>query len=245
MTTWNIPSTSRLANELEVPLAAIIQPFADVDPREEPVPVVQCGPSGPQRCALCQGYINPWCTWTAGGNRWKCNLCGHETEGAFSLYCSFKLFSSLSNVRCFLVSAEYFCHLDSNFLRLDHAQRPELNKGTIDFAVTDTEAYRAPHPPVRINPSYFSVEPPPADPASTLGREPLPMDYFFAFDVSIDAVSSGFLRTACESLKEILYGEDACFPPECRVGILAFNSELHFYDLSVSNVAFLRVLLLL
>ncbi|EIM88784.1 protein transporter SEC24 [Stereum hirsutum FP-91666 SS1] len=212
MTTWNIPSTSRLANELEIPLAAIIQPFADVDPREEPVPLVECGPSGPQRCALCQGYINPWCTWTAGGSRWKCNLCGHETE----------------------VSAEYFCNLDSNFLRLDHAQRPELNKGTIDFAVSDTEAYWAPNPPERINPSYVSIEPPPVTPASTLGREPKPMDYLFAFDVSVDAVSSGFLRTACESLKEILYGEDSCFPSECHVGILTFHSELHFYDLSPS-----------
>lgn len=143
--------------------------------------------------------------------------------------------NSYQSVRWLLVSAEYFCNLDANFLRLDHAQRPELNKGTVDFAVSDAEAYWAPHPPERINPSYISVEPPPASPASTLGREPKPMDYLFAFDVSIDAVSSGFLRTACESLKEILYGEDSCFPSECRVGILAFHSELHFYDLSVSG----------
>ena len=83
MSTWNIPSTSRLARELDIPIVAVIQPFADTDPREEEVPIVESGPAGPVRCALCRGYINAWCTFTAGGGRWKCNLCGHETEGEF------------------------------------------------------------------------------------------------------------------------------------------------------------------
>ncbi|KAI0066899.1 protein transporter SEC24 [Artomyces pyxidatus] len=214
MSTWNIPSTSRLAEELDIPIVAVIQPFADLDPREEPVPVIECGEEGPPRCEKCRGYINAWCTWTAGGNRWKCNLCGHETE----------------------VSADYFSPLDANLLRVDQLQRPELTKGTIDFAVTKSSEYWAPPPPAHLTPSYVATEPPPTEQA----RKPQPMRHVFAFDVSNEAVHSGFLSAACTSLRIILYGgaaEDGTeippsFPPESSIAIITFDTTMHFYDLS-------------
>ncbi|KAI0642552.1 sec24-like protein [Trametes meyenii] len=212
MTTWNVPSTSRLASDCEIPIAAIIQPFAEQDPREEPVPLVQSGPSGPPRCERCRAYINPWCTWLANGDKWKCNLCSHETE----------------------VTPDYYCNLDANLLRLDHLQRPELNKGTVDFTVS--EEYWAPNPPPHIRPLYYSVVPSPTSGV----RKPQPMDYVFAFDVSQEAVRSGFLRTACAALLESLFGDGesipSCFPQACRVAILAFDQTLQFYNLS-SEVA--------
>ncbi|KAJ6478717.1 sec24-related protein [Mycena vitilis] len=203
MTTWNIPHTSRLAGECGVPMAAVFQPFADLDTREEPVPFVDLGEHGPARCEHCRAYINPWCTWTRGGNAWKCNLCTHETE----------------------VSPDYFCNLDMNLKRMDHSSRPELNRGTVDFAAP--EDYWAANPPQRLSMPYFSVDPPPAGP-----RRPLPMNYVFALDVSDEALRSGLLHTACSAIQDILFGPNACFPPESEIAIITFDLTLHFHDLS-------------
>ncbi|KAH9933806.1 sec24-like protein [Fomitopsis serialis] len=212
VSTWNLPSTSRLASECEVPLVAIIHPLADQDPREEPIPLVDTGDVGPARCAKCRGYINPWCKWVAGGMRWRCNLCSHETE----------------------VASEYFCNLDANMTRLDHLQRPELNKGTVDFAVP--KDYWVPQSEPRIEALYQPVVPT----STSEKRPPEPMHYVFAFDVSQDAMTSGFTRSASLQVLDLLYGYDAedgtrvdpCFPSQSKVCILSYDRSVHFYDLS-------------
>lgn len=128
--------------------------------------------------------------------------------------------------RSSLVSPEYFCNVDANLQRMDHLQRPELNRGTVDFAVP--AEYWATNPPQRLSMPYFSAEPPAAGP-----RRPLPMNYLFALDVSSEAVRSGLLHTACAAIQDILFGPNACFPPESELAIMTFDLTLHFHDLSV------------
>ncbi|KAI0697043.1 sec24-like protein [Cytidiella melzeri] len=211
VSTWNLPSSSRLASECGIPIAAVIHPFADLDPREDTVPLVDTGSVGPARCVKCRAYVNPWCTWISGGAKWACNLCQHENE----------------------VASEYFCNLDANLMRLDHLQRPELNKGTVDFVVP--EEYWASHPPPRIKPMYQPI----ASLPQAEKRNPQTMDYVFVIDVSVDALSSGFTEQASRSLIRMLYGDETgetfippCIPPQSRICIMTFDSTVHFYDIS-------------
>ncbi|KAH8084302.1 sec24-like protein [Cristinia sonorae] len=217
VSTWTIPSSSKLANECEIPLSAIVHPFADQDPREEPVPVVEMkegSTAGPARCGKCRGYINAWCTWVNNGVRWKCNLCEHETE----------------------VDPDDYCQLDATLLRTDHAERPELNKGTVDFVVPET--YWALHPPPTVKPLFQPVIPEPV----TGHRKPQPLNYVIILDVSMDAFRGGFTSAACRSILNVLYGGpsltapeshlEPCFPPNSRLCIITFDKTLHFYNLN-------------
>jgi protein transport protein SEC24 len=119
-------------------------------------------------------------------------------------------------------------------LRLDHMQRPELNKGTVDFAVP--EDYWAQHPPQRLSMPYASNDPQPSG-----SRPPVPMDYVFALDVTNQAADTGFLQAACDGLISALFGysfEDGttvepAISPQSRIAIVTFDETLHFYDLSV------------
>lgn len=134
-----------------------------------------------------------------------------------------------------VVTPEYFCNLDANMTRLDHLQRPELNKGTIDFAVS--KEYWAPQSEPRIEALYQPVVPT----SASEPRPPEPIRYVFAFDVSQQAMQSGFTRTACLQVLDLLYGYDAqdgthvepCFPAQSPVCIISYDREIQFYDLTV------------
>lgn len=105
------------------------------------------------------------------------------------------------------VPVDYFCTLDANGQRRDVMERPELRHGTVEFLASQEYMVRPPMPPT----------------------------YFFALDVSAQAVSSGFLQTTIDTIKDTLDtlpgGERA------RVGFLTYDSTLHFYALKPGPAA--------
>ncbi|SPO32353.1 related to Protein transport protein Sec24C [Ustilago trichophora] len=232
LTTYSMPATDELATTSQLPLAVLLQPFAQLRPDEAPIPVATFGESGPPRCKRCRAYINAWCVFVEGGQKWTCNLCGTATE----------------------VAADYFCNLDMSGRRVDFDQRPELSRGSIDFAVPKEYWAVQSTPPASVllpvAPASTRTETAKLDPkteanndyeGTTLGlsgqgaqaaksatkaasealnglqigkgrttvRAPRPLTYFFAIDVSYSAVRSGALASSVEAIRETLYGPKA------------------------------------
>jgi protein transport protein SEC24 len=114
LTTNLIACTEELLKRSCLPFGLVLQPLADLDPREAPIQVVDFGESGPLRCNRCKGYVNPFFQFIDGGRKFVCNLCTFENP----------------------VPTEYFANLDMNGRRIDADQRPELMFGSIEFAAT-------------------------------------------------------------------------------------------------------------
>lgn len=236
-TIYAIPSNADLQSMTHVPFGIHITPLAQQPLEEAPVPIIDFGEDGPPRCTdpECRAYINPWCSWDTGGRQWKCNLCGMEND-APPLYMT-----------------------ESPNARL------ELQRGTVDFLVP--KAYWALAPPKRLIHSFVPVTVdsgvhekkdtkqtsllPSIGDAEREYRKPTAMHYVFAFDVSLESVQTGLLRSACDILIDLLYGAQSrgdspeqgadrqttlatqpWWSPESKIAIVTFDKELCFYDFS-------------
>ncbi|XP_026770806.3 protein transport protein Sec24C isoform X1 [Pangasianodon hypophthalmus] len=113
-TAYNMPCTSDMAKQSQVPLAAVIKPLAALPPDENPPYVVDHGESGPIRCNRCKAYMCPYMQFIEGGRRFQCSFCSCVTE----------------------VPPHYFQHLDHTGKRVDCYDRPELSLGSYEFVAT-------------------------------------------------------------------------------------------------------------
>ncbi|KAF7706425.1 hypothetical protein HF521_019679 [Silurus meridionalis] len=129
-TTYSFPCTSDLAKQWQVPLAAIIKPFATVPKNETPLYIVNHGEAGPIRCNRCKAYMCPFMLFIDGGRRFQCAFCSCVNE----------------------VPAQYFQHLDHMGRRVDVFERPELSLGSYEFAATldYCKNNKPPNPPAYI-----------------------------------------------------------------------------------------------
>lgn len=116
------------------------------------------------------------------------------------------------------VGPEYFAPLDPSGVRVDRMQRPELMQGTVEFMV----------------------------PKEYWNKEPVGLRWLFLIDVSQEAVTRGFLEAFCEGIMGALYSSDGqeedegdtnpkrAIPEGSKIGIVTYDKEVHFYNLSVS-----------
>uniref|UniRef100_A0A5F9DR23 SEC24 homolog C, COPII coat complex component n=1 Tax=Oryctolagus cuniculus TaxID=9986 RepID=A0A5F9DR23_RABIT len=113
-TSYNIPCTSDMAKQAQVPLAAVIKPLARLPPEEASPYVVDHGESGPLRCNRCKAYMCPFMQFVEGGRRFQCCFCSCVND----------------------VPPQYFQHLDHTGKRVDAYDRPELSLGSYEFLAT-------------------------------------------------------------------------------------------------------------
>ncbi|KAI9280486.1 Sec23/Sec24 trunk domain-containing protein [Sporodiniella umbellata] len=64
-----------------------------------------------------------------------------------------------------------------------------------------------------------------------LGSEPQPLHYLFVMDVS----SGAELKPLCKAIWDLIYSD--AFPSNTKIGILTFDSCLHFYDLQPTQAS--------
>ncbi|CAG8524509.1 10789_t:CDS:10 [Ambispora leptoticha] len=102
------------------------------------------------------------------------------------------------------VPPEYFCNLDMSGRRADLDQRPELKFGTVEFTA----------------------------PKEYWARPPSPVSHIFAIDVSWNAIKSGMLVKCVEAIQDILYNTPNSIPQGGKIGIITFDKDIHFYNLT-------------
>ncbi|KAI8339059.1 hypothetical protein BC941DRAFT_350091 [Chlamydoabsidia padenii] len=178
-----IPQTADLLRDTHLPFGLVVQPLAKLHQEDEPVICAPTSEEGPVRCHRCKAYINPWCVFIDAGRKFTCNLCGFNND----------------------VPEDYYSPLDMTGRRMDMDQRPELQRGTIEFQV----------------------------PREYWTREPSSLHIVFAIDVTWSAIQSGMLLAFCETLKAVLY-QDNILDPQTKIAIITYDTSVHFYNLKAS-----------
>ena len=104
------------------------------------------------------------------------------------------------------VRQSYYSPLDPSGRRVDLEKRPELKFGTVDYVVPQ---------------EYWPKD-----------REPKPIHWIVAVDVSSESVKKGIPEASADAIRKALYGEKGGLPQGAKVAIVTFDRSIHFYNLS-------------
>eukprot|EP00055_Hartaetosiga_balthica_P010598 m.45719 g.45719 ORF g.45719 m.45719 type:complete len:969 (+) comp7234_c0_seq1:3-2909(+) len=103
----------------------------------------------------------------------------------------------------------YFDNLDASGYRKDIQLRPELHRGTVEYLA----------------------------PASYCARPPQIPATMFLIDVSRYAVTSGMTETACHAIRQVIEAHTRKYAQQrrpFRMGIITYDTSIHFYNISAS-----------
>ena len=97
----------------------------------------------------------------------------------------------------------YYSPLDKDGVRVDINDRPELYSGSVDLIASK----------------------------EYMNRPPMPPTYIFLFDVSQEAINSGYLQQATSTIKGAI--DEGTLPggERTRVCFLAFDKNLYYFNL--------------
>jgi protein transport protein SEC24 len=98
----------------------------------------------------------------------------------------------------------YYAQLDENNHRTDRYERAELSQGVVEYIASGEYMVRPPQPPV----------------------------FMFLLEVTLGAVQSGALEMQVAAIKHCLENELLPGGLRTQVGIITFDSTVHFYNLS-------------
>ena len=102
------------------------------------------------------------------------------------------------------VPVEYYAPLDAEGKRMDApGSRPELTQGSVEYVA----------------------------PAEYMVRAPMPPSYLFVIDVSAPACASGAVAAVARGIKACLDDLPGAADARAQVGVVTFDSALHFYSL--------------
>lgn len=113
MTTDRIPSNPGLAKDSGIPLAILVKPFGEL-PSGEEIPSTDFNGKTIVRCRECRAYVNPFIKFIDNGTRWICNFCQIDNS----------------------TEAYYYSPTDSEGVRNDINERPELYSGSVDLVAS-------------------------------------------------------------------------------------------------------------
>ncbi|KAL6036357.1 hypothetical protein STEG23_004438, partial [Scotinomys teguina] len=211
-TTYCFPCTSDMAKQAQVPLAAVIKPFADIPSNETPLYLVNHGESGPVRCNRCKAYMCPYMQFIEGGRRYQCGFCNCVND----------------------VPPFYFQHLDHMGRRVDHYEKPELSLGSYEYVATldYCRKNKPPNPPAfifMIDVSYSNVK---------NGLVKLICEELKTVLQRLPKVIYSPSSTPTEFTEFFKYPieEEHEETSAIRVGFITYNKVLHFFNVK-SNLA--------
>lgn len=135
----------------------------------------------------------------------RCGLC----RAYVNLFCTF--LEDGRKWKCNLcqqvnqVPQHYECGVDTYGKRHDATQRPELSQGSVDFVAG----------------------------SNMLANTTAGPHYLFVLDVSYHALGNGTLTVCINAIRDLLNRiED---PERTRIGFVAYNTELHYFNLALAS----------